>query len=39
MMITLKKGQDLLVGENCNDENPLKGLSSVPIIVNRGEEE
>ena len=39
MMTTLKRGQDVLVGENFNDENPLKGLRSVPIIVDRGEEE
>ena len=27
------------VGGDLNDENPLKGLISVPVIINRGEEE
>ena len=29
----------MLVGEDLNDENPLKGKKSVPLIINRGEEE
>ena len=29
----------MLIGEDFNDENPLKGPSSVPVIVDRGEEE
>ena len=27
----------MLVGGDLNDENPLKGMSSVPVIANRGE--
>ena len=29
----------MLVGGDSNNENPLKGLRSVPIIVDRGEDE
>ena len=36
-MTTLNKGWDVLVGGDLNDENPLKGMSSVPVIANIGE--
>ena len=29
----------MLVGGDFNDENPLKGLSTAPLIIDRGEEE
>ena len=36
---TLKRAAMCWLGGGFNDENPLKILSSVPVIVDRGEDE